>query len=89
MTAEIKVLPGANRPDLVKVENGVEVALKGALDGGLIDVAVAGRTADGQIHVFGSAADADAAIGLLMRGAHFLAGGVQIHCDGDEPEIGA
>lgn len=88
MTADIRVLPGANRPDLVKIENGVKVALKGALDGGLIDAVVAGRTADGQIHVYGSQADADAAIGLLMRGAHYLAQAIQLHGD-DEPEDSA
>ena len=83
--AEISVFPGVNRPDLVTEETSPEVALRSALDAGLVHVAIVGRQASGEIVVWGSQPDADQAIGLLMRGVTDLASAKQVQ-DSSGPE---
>lgn len=84
--AEIKVLPGVNRPDLDR-QTAVNEVLEGAGEAGLIHIAIVGRNAAGDIIVFSSQSDADAVIGLFTRGAAFLVGSEQVYIE--EPEQGA
>lgn len=78
--AIIEVLPGVNRPDLAP-RTSAQDALQSAMGEALIDVAIVGRDVSGQVRVWGSQPDADAAIGLMMRGASFLASAQQVHMD--------
>lgn len=82
--ADILPLPGATfRAEPAKA-TAPEDALTGALNAGLLDVAIVGRTISGEITVFGSQPDSDAVIGLLTRGISFLANAQQIDLDEDE-----
>ena len=74
--ADVHVLPGVFREDLVE-DGGAEVALKGAMQANLHDVAIVGRDMTGDIQVFGSISSADRMIGLFMRGVSFLSVGPQ------------
>lgn len=76
-TDNVSVLPGVHRADL-DIDVPVERVLKSALDCGLRDVAVVGRRIDGELAVFGSAADGDTTIGLLVRGMNWLAEAHQV-----------
>lgn len=82
--ADILPMPGATFRAKPAEATAPEDALKGALNAGLLDVAIVGRTISGDITVFGSQPDSDAAIGLLTRGITFLAGAQQIAPDEDE-----
>lgn len=84
MTAEVHVLPGVFRADL---EGPLEPAavLAAAADIGLRDVVVVGRTIAGDVVVCSSQVDADAVVGLLARGQHYLVASAQAH----EDEAGA
>ena len=84
--ADVHVLPGVFREDLAE-DGSVEVALKGALDANLRDVAIVGRDMAGDICVFGSISSADRMIGILMRGVSFLSVGPQCELEpGSEDE---
>lgn len=81
--ADVHVLPGVFREDLVK-DGGADIALKGAMDANLKDVAIVGRDMTGELQVYGSVADADRMAGLLTRGIHFLLQGPQLMEPDDE-----
>lgn len=84
---EVKVLPGVYRGDL---EQGTDVqaVLQAAKDWPLADVVVVGRDLSGEVQLWGSKADADKNIGLLMRGVTFLARAQQVQHK-PEPDKGA
>lgn len=65
-------MPGVFRADLEQ-RTPVPDVLKYIEEFPLIDIAVVGRSIDGQIHVFGSHPDQDFIIGLLERGKVCLA----------------
>lgn len=69
---EIHNFPGVYRADLEE-PTPLENILKSVADAGLQDVAIVGRTLSGEITAWGSQPDADATIGLFMRGASWLA----------------
>lgn len=78
--AEVHVLPGVFREDLV--EDGLpQAALKAAMDANLRDVAIVGRDMTGDIQVFGSCSDSDRMIGLFMRAVSFLSIGPQVELE--------
>ncbi len=70
--AEIHSLRGVFNP-YVEKPAGPDICLKGASETPLRDIAIVGRGIDGEIHVWGSPVGSDAVIGLLMRGANWLA----------------
>lgn len=84
--AEVVVLPGVFRADQ-EADCDVNSCLRSALDAGLQDVVIVGRSLSGSIEVWSSAADADRVLGLLQRGVHRLAEGQQLPAedDGDDP----
>lgn len=71
MAAEVHVLPGVERRDLLDPLPS-EQLLAGAIEAGVTDVTVVGRGRDGQLYVATAAADADKAVGLLMRAVAWL-----------------
>lgn len=82
--ADVVRMPGVFRPEMVEPVNPQDV-LASALELPLRDVVVIGRNVNGDIEVLSSQADADAAIGLLMRGVNWLASGEQV----DEHDVPA
>lgn len=80
--AELHVFPGVARSDLSQ-SAAVDELLKSAADAGLKDIAIVGRCLSGEIAVWGSQPDADQVVGLLMRGANWLASMEQVTTDGD------
>jgi hypothetical protein len=78
--ADVHVLPGVFREDLVE-DGAPEIALKGAMNANLRQVAIVGRDMAGDICVFGSVPDADRMIGLFMRGVSFLSIGPQVELE--------
>lgn len=81
--ADIVSLPGIYRADMIE-DCDPRTVLVSALDAGLKDVVVIGRSLSGSIEVFSSQSDADQSIGLMMRGVAYLSTAEQV----DEPEIG-
>lgn len=80
--ADVHVLPGVFREDLVK-DGTPEAALNGALSADLRDVAIVGRDMTGEIKVYGSVSDADRMVGLFTRGIQFLIQGPQFMPEDD------
>lgn len=78
--AEVFSLPGVCRPDLIEDATPNDV-LASAMELPLQDAVVVGRNLNGDIEVLSSQANADLALGLLMRGVNYLASSEQI----DEP----
>lgn len=76
------MLPGVARTDLCEAASIGEV-LKSAADSGLKDIAIVGRALNGEIVVWGNQPDADNVVGLLMRGATWLASTEQETTDTD------
>ena len=81
--ADVVILPGAFVPAIERPTPCADV-LRSALDAGLRDVVVVGRGIDGSIALWASQVDADAAIGLLMRGVSELARAEQEAAEGHE-----
>lgn len=75
--ADIKVLPGVNRPDLVK-DVALDVMFDAARRAPLVAAVIVGREIDGRISVWGSQSDIDQVLGLLMHGTYWLAGTRQV-----------
>jgi hypothetical protein len=73
MTAEVFVLPGVERRDILGVNLASEEVLRFAIEQGVTDVVVIGRDRHGEQYVASSLADCDRAVGMLMRAATFLA----------------
>jgi hypothetical protein len=65
--AEVHVLPGVERRDLVCGPAESDRILHAALDEGLSDVAVIGRDRRGELYVASGCSDVDRTVGLLMR----------------------
>lgn len=77
MNENVVSLPGVFRSDL-ESEVPPTTVLRRALDLPLKDVVIIGRTINGDIEVLASQVDADAAVGLLMRGIQFLSSATQV-----------
>jgi hypothetical protein len=75
--ADVVSLPGVSRHDLVD-DTPVNDVLASAIELPLSGVVVVGRNLNGDIEVLSTQADADTAIGLLMRGVRWLASAEQI-----------
>jgi len=75
--ADVHVLPGVGRPDL-ESRLDPKVCLREAMVDNLQDVAIVGRLTNGEIVVWGNKPDADAVLGLLARGATWLADSEQV-----------
>jgi len=89
--AEIHVLPGVERRDLLGVLPAEELLQK-AIDQGITDVVIVGRDRAGNPYVASCLSDVDRAVGRLMYAATFLAQAT-LHndqvIDTDEGPIGA
>jgi hypothetical protein len=70
--ADIIVLPGVERRDIVGVELDSRTILDNAIGQGVIDVVIVGRRRNGELYVASATNDVDRAAGLLMRGVSFL-----------------
>jgi hypothetical protein len=77
LSENVHILPGVARPDLVE-KTGIDEILASVRDAGLKDVAIVGRGLNGEVSVWASQTDADAVIGLLMRGVIWLGSGTQV-----------
>jgi hypothetical protein len=75
--SNLVVLPGVARPDLQQ-PCPIRDVLASVANAGLQDVAVVGRDLAGEIVVWGSATDADKTVGLLYRGAAWIATAKQV-----------
>lgn len=71
--ADIHVLPGVERRDLAGVALPSEEVLQAAINNGVTDVIVIGRSRDGSLYVAGAPPDVDKAVGMLMRAVSVLA----------------
>ncbi len=81
--AEIRTLPGVMRADL-EPSTSVDAVICSALNAGLMDIVVVGRSLKGELCLWGSQADADAVLGLLVRGLNWLAEKQQVPMDEDQ-----
>lgn len=73
--ADVHVLPGIERRDLVGAPLRDEVVLQAAIEKGVTDVVIVGRHRDGSLYVAGSGNDADRTVGRLMSAVWFLTSG--------------
>lgn len=80
--AEIKTLPGINRPDIVEPLSAAKVLAR-ALELNLLDAVVIGRNGRGDIEVLSTQPDTDTVVGLMMRGVQYLTKAAQIQYDGE------
>jgi hypothetical protein len=71
--AGVHVLPGIERRDLLGVLPP-EQLLQKAIENGVTDVVIVGRARDGSPYVASCVADADKAVGQLMRAVTFISG---------------
>lgn len=72
--ADVHVLPGVERRDIgEKVESSK--VLEAAIENGVFDAIVVGRSRDGNLYIASENADIDATVGKLMRVVSFLASG--------------
>lgn len=69
----VHVLPGVFNQKVEGPPSPAETSLKTAMEMPIQDIAIVGRKIDGTIVILGSAPDCDTTIGLLYRGATFLA----------------
>lgn len=74
-TADVIVLPGIERRDIVGEPLDSRHVLQAAIDLGITDVVIVGRHRNGELYVAGAPNDVDRSAGLLMRGAWFLSSG--------------
>ncbi|QRG06108.1 hypothetical protein EZH22_24470 [Xanthobacter dioxanivorans] len=70
--AEIHVMPGVERRDLIGPEIPARQTLEEAITAGLHDVIIVGKWPDGSQYVAVSMADADRAAGIMLRAANWL-----------------
>lgn len=70
--AEVHVLPGVERRDMIGVLPA-EQLLQKAIDQGISDVVIVGRDRSGNPYVASAMSDVDRAVGRLMYAATFLA----------------
>ena len=69
--AEVHVLPGVERRDLLGVLP-TEQVFQRALDAGVTDVLIVGRQRTGELYVSSGCDDVDRAAGMLMRAVNYL-----------------
>jgi hypothetical protein len=70
-SADVYVLPGVERRDLMVPLAGAQVLQK-AIEAGVEDVTVVGRSRDGSLYIATSLTDADRAAGMMMRAVNWL-----------------
>lgn len=73
--AEVLVLPGIERRDLIGEPTPAEQVLNASIEKGVTDVVVIGRHRDGSQYVASSLNDVDKSVGVLMSAVHFLTSG--------------
>lgn len=74
--ADVLILPGVERRDLVGEDLPEAEVLQAAIDNRITDVVVIGRQRDGTQYVSSSMCDVDKAVGILFAAATWLAAGV-------------
>lgn len=71
--ADVHVLPGVERRDLAGPASGdAKAVLEAAIEAGVTDVVIVGKTLDGEQWVSTSMGDADRAAGIMLRAANWL-----------------
>lgn len=73
--AEVLVLPGIERRDLVGDPVPAAEVLAAAIEKGITDVVIVGRSRDGEQYVAGSLNDVDKVVGVLFAAATYVASG--------------
>lgn len=68
---DISVLPGIERRDIGKPVPS-QVVLQAAIDNGVTDVIILGRSRDGSLYMAAEEANADALAGKVLRGLNFI-----------------
>jgi hypothetical protein len=74
-TAQIFVLPGIERRDLVGDDVPSALVLQAAIDNGITDVVVVGRKRNGGRYLAGETRDVDRTVGILMSAVDFMVSG--------------
>lgn len=69
--AEVHVLPGIERRDLLAPLPAAELLQK-AIENGVTDVVIVGRERDGSLYVASASSDIDRDVGMLMRAVTYL-----------------
>ena len=72
--AKVLVLPGIERRDLCGPYVPAAEVLAAAIENGITDVVVVGRSRDGEQYIAGSLNDVDKVVGVLFAAATALAG---------------
>lgn len=70
--ADVHVMPGVERRDLMGEPVPSERVLTSATEKGVTDVVIIGRQRDGSLYMAAEDNNADAVVGKLMRGVDFL-----------------
>lgn len=74
-SADVVVLPGIERRDLVGPQLDPAEVLSGVIEQGITDFVIVGRHRDGSLYVAGCTNDVDRVAGILFRGINFVANG--------------
>lgn len=86
--AEVHVLPGVERRDLLGVLPTEQVFQK-ALEAGVTDVLIIGRDRAGGFYVASGCEDVDRSVGMLMRAVNYLSAPLAndqvVETEGPEP----
>jgi hypothetical protein len=69
----LTIMPGVERRDLAGALVASQAVLQAAIDNGVTDVVVVGRSRDGMLYLAAESCDADRTCGLLTRAAAFIA----------------
>lgn len=72
--AEVVVLPGVERRDLSGVALPSAEILQAAIEKGITDIIIVGRSRSGELYVAGAPPDVDKSVGMLMRAVNMLSG---------------
>ncbi len=83
--AQVYVLPGIERRDLLDPIPSEQV-LHQAIENGVVDAIVIGRSRDGTLYVASAVGDADRDVGLMMRAVHHLTSCTIVNDQVIEPE---
>lgn len=70
--ADVHVLPGVERWDIGETVPS-NVVLTSAIENGVTDAVVVGKTRNGDLYIAAECGDADAVVGKLMRAVNVLA----------------
>ena len=70
--ADVHVLPGIERRDMVSAPTESRLVLEAAIENGITDATVVGRDRQGHLYVAGAQPDVDRTVGLLMRAVSVL-----------------